>query len=137
MRWRSVNRPRAGVSAGSTQGSEFEEVAPETGRHLGNLHKITRGLQELASSLRMVPLRATFQRMARLARDLARKAGKPIDFGTAGEETELDKTVVERIGDPLVHLIRNAVDHGLEPTVEARQRVGKADAGRLVASRGS
>lgn len=100
-------------------------------RHLNELDKITRELQEMGTSLRMVPLRATFQKMARLVRDLAKKSGKQVEFAMAGEDTELDKTVVDQIGDPLVHMVRNAVDHGLEARVEDRRRLGKADVGRV------
>jgi two-component system chemotaxis sensor kinase CheA len=100
-------------------------------RQLGQLDKITRELQEMGTSLRMVPVRTTFQKMARLVRDLAKKAGKQVEFVTEGEDTELDKTVVEKIGDPLVHMIRNSCDHGLEASPEERQRAGKAPLGRV------
>lgn len=100
-------------------------------RHLNELDKITRELQQMGTSLRMVPLRATFQKMARLVRDLAKKAGKQVDFVMAGEDTELDKTVVDRIGDPLVHMVRNAVDHGLEASGQDRLRAGKSESGRV------
>ena len=98
---------------------------------LGQLDKITRELQELAMSLRMVPVRSAFQRMARLARDTSKKLNKPIDFVTAGDDTELDKTVVDVIGDPLVHMVRNAVDHGLEATPADRVAAGKPEKGRI------
>ncbi|MFI4859431.1 MAG: chemotaxis protein CheA [Phycisphaerales bacterium JB063] len=98
---------------------------------LGQLDKITRELQELAMSLRMVPVKSTFQRMARLARDTSKKLGKPITFVTSGDETELDKTVVDVIGDPLVHMIRNAIDHGLEAAPADRVAAGKPEEGRI------
>lgn len=98
---------------------------------LSQLGKITREIQEMGTSLRMVPMRSTFQKMARLVRDLARKAGKPVEFVMSGEDTELDKTVVDRIGDPLVHMVRNAVDHGLENSPEDRRRAGKNETGRV------
>jgi len=79
----------------------------------------------------MVPVRATFQKMARLVRDLAKKSGKPVRFVMTGEDTELDKTVVDKIGDPLVHMVRNAVDHGLEATPSERARVGKVETGQI------
>jgi two-component system chemotaxis sensor kinase CheA len=85
-----------------------------------------RRIQELSMSLRMVAIRQTFQKMARLVRDLSRKQGKLVDLELEGESTELDKTVVENIGDPLVHMIRNAVDHGLE-SPEARKLAGKSE----------
>ena len=100
-------------------------------RQLSELDKITRELQEMGTSLRMVPLRGIFQKMARLVRDLAKKSGKQVDFVMAGEDAELDKTVVDRIGDPLVHMVRNAVDHGLEASAEERRRLGKSDCGRV------
>ncbi|MEE9392951.1 MAG: chemotaxis protein CheA [Planctomycetota bacterium] len=97
----------------------------------GHMDKITRELQELAMSLRMVPIRSTFRRMARLARDVAQRLDKPINFVTLGENTDLDKTVVDSIGDPLVHLIRNAVDHGIENDSESRISAGKPPEGRI------
>ena len=100
-------------------------------RMLNHLDKITRELQELAMSLRMVPVKSAFQRMAKLARDVSKKLNKPVDFVTNGEDTELDKNVVDAIGDPLVHMVRNAVDHGLEESVEQRRAAGKPDAGRV------
>jgi len=100
-------------------------------RQLGQLDKITRELQEMATSLRMVPLRSTFQKMARLVRDLARKTGKQVEFVTTGEETELDKTVVDGISDPLVHMVRNAVDHGIETDPNDRTNRGKSTTARV------
>ena len=79
----------------------------------------------------MIPLRSTFQKMARLARDVARKADKQVEFIMFGEDTELDKMVVDQIGDPLIHMVRNAVDHGLEPDAEARRAAGKPEVGRV------
>jgi two-component system chemotaxis sensor kinase CheA len=99
-------------------------------RNLSQSGKIIRDLQEVAMSLRMVTVRGTFQRMARLVRDLGVKAGKKINFHTEGEDTELDRNVVEEIGDPLVHMIRNACDHGLE-TPEERRAAGKDEEGNL------
>jgi len=99
-------------------------------RNMSQLGKITRELQDLSMSMRMVPIHATFQKMARLVRDLARKALKEIDFTVVGGETELDRNVVEAISDPLVHMVRNAADHGIE-TPEDRVRAGKPRAGKL------
>jgi two-component system chemotaxis sensor kinase CheA len=86
---------------------------------------IMRQIQELAMSLRMVSIKSTFQKMARLVRDLAKKSGKDVNFITEGEDTELDKSVVEKIGDPLIHMIRNSVDHGIE-SAQDRKLTGKA-----------
>ncbi len=74
-----------------------------------------RDLHERMMAVRMMPIKTLFTRFPRLVRDLTAAAGKQVELETAGEETELDKTVIEKIGDPLTHLIRNAVDHGIEP----------------------
>lgn len=97
-------------------------------KHLNQLRRIVRSLQNDALAIRMVPVRQTFRKMERLARELSRKLGKNVDFILSGEDTELDRTMVEVIGDPLVHMIRNAVDHGLEDP-EARRRAGKDETG--------
>ncbi|MFC1479618.1 chemotaxis protein CheA, partial [Planctomycetota bacterium] len=81
-------------------------------------------LQDLSLSMRMVPLHPTFQKMTRLVRDLARKSSKAVQFITEGEDTEIDRNMVDIINDPLVHIIRNAVDHGIE-TNENRKKAGK------------
>jgi two-component system chemotaxis sensor kinase CheA len=78
----------------------------------------------------MVPIQGVFQKMTRLARDLSHKASKPVDFVTVGEETELDRTVVDKIADPLVHMVRNSIDHGIEPSAD-RVKAGKPPTGRV------
>jgi len=93
--------------------------------------KIIRELQELSMSMRMVPIAGVFQKMSRLVRDLSHKAGKSVTFTTLGEETELDRSIVDKIADPLVHMIRNSVDHGIE-TPEDRAKAGKNPTGRIV-----
>ncbi len=85
---------------------------------LAQLDRVTRSLQDVAMSLRMVPVESTFRKMIRLARDVAAKQGKQVTLRIVGEETEVDKTVAEVIADPLVHLLRNGVDHGLETPAE-------------------
>lgn len=115
----------------SQSAAQESNGAGELAGYLAQLDKITRELQEMGMSLRMVPIRTTFQKMARLVRDLAKKAGKKAEFITEGDDTELDKSVIDKIGDPLVHMVRNAVDHGLEPSAEDRTRAGKAPAGRI------
>ncbi len=92
---------------------------------LGRLDKISRQLQEMATSIRMVTMRTTLRRMARLVRDLSRESGRPVDCVLEGEEIELDKHVVEGITDSLVHLVRNAVDHGVEADPDERELAGK------------
>jgi two-component system, chemotaxis family, sensor kinase CheA len=99
-------------------------------RNIAQLSRITKELQSTAMSLRMIPIKPTFQKMERLARDLARDFGKKVAFATSGEDTELDRTVVEEIGDPLVHMVRNALDHGLEAPTE-RRAAGKPETGTL------
>lgn len=103
----------------------------ESLRNLEHLDKICRELQQLGMSLRMVPVRPTFQKMARLVRDLSKKSGRQINFKMEGEDTELDKTVVDKISDPLVHLLRNAVDHGIEATTQERLAAGKTREGNI------
>ncbi|MHC4716337.1 MAG: chemotaxis protein CheA, partial [Planctomycetota bacterium] len=95
-------------------------------RSVSHAGKIVRELQDLAMALRMVPLKGTFQKMTRLVRDLARKSGKSVRLVTDGEETRIDRNMVEVLSDPLVHMIRNAVDHGAEPADE-RRRAGKQE----------
>ncbi len=99
-------------------------------RNVAHQGKIVRDLQELSMSMRMVPISGVFQKMARLVRDLSRKAGKKVDFRMSGEETELDRTIVDKIADPLVHMVRNSVDHGLE-TADERRKAGKDATGRV------
>jgi two-component system chemotaxis sensor kinase CheA len=93
--------------------------------YLNQLSKISRDLQNVAMRMRMVPVRGAFQKMARLVRDLSRKTGKDIVLEQDGEDTEMDRSMVERIEDPLVHLVRNSIDHGIEAGPE-RQATGKA-----------
>ncbi len=109
----------------------LEDGRGETMTHVERLDKITRELQSLATSLRMVPLKATFQRMARLVRDVSHRSGKPVDLVIEGEDTELDKEVVDLIADPLIHALRNAVDHGIETPAE-RVAAGKPETGRVI-----
>ena len=94
-------------------------------RKMGQLRKITRELQELSLSLRMMPINGLFQKMARLTRDLSKKMNKPIEFVMEGQDTELDKTIVDQVADPLVHIIRNSMDHGIEASEEERIAAGK------------
>jgi two-component system chemotaxis sensor kinase CheA len=99
-------------------------------RNIAHVGKIVGELQELSMSMRMVPIHGVFQKMARLVRDLAQKVGKEIEFSAIGGETEIDRNLVEALSDPLVHMVRNAVDHGLE-TPDVRARAGKPRCGRL------
>ncbi len=99
-------------------------------KKINHAGKIVRELQDLSMSMRMVPFRGTFQKMARLVRDLSHKSGKPVDFIGEGEDTEIDRNMVDAITDPLVHMVRNSVDHGIEPP-EVRQRTGKPATGTV------
>lgn len=97
-------------------------------RKITHAGKIVRELQDLSMSMRMVPLKATFSKLARVVRDTAVKAGKTVQFVTEGEDVEIDRNLVDVLGDPLVHMVRNSVDHGVEPPTE-RDRIGKPRAG--------
>ena len=99
-------------------------------RNLAQLGRITRELQRTAMSLRMMPIRSTFKKMSRLVRDLSVKAGKQVELHLSGEDTELDRTIVEEISDPLIHMVRNSVDHGIE-TAEKRMAQGKPPFGKV------
>ncbi|MBC2736828.1 MAG: chemotaxis protein CheA [Desulfobacteraceae bacterium] len=99
-------------------------------KKISHTTKIVRELQDMSMSLRMVPLKATFSKMTRLVRDVARKTGKQVHLITEGEETEIDRNLVDVINDPLVHMIRNAVDHGIE-SPEMRQEKGKNETGQV------
>ncbi len=97
---------------------------------LSHLERNTRELQENVMRIRMMPISFVFNRFPRLVHDLCGKLGKKINLVTSGEHTELDKTVMEKIGDPLVHLVRNALDHGIE-TPDVRELAGKPPTGTL------
>jgi Chemotaxis protein histidine kinase and related kinases len=94
------------------------------------LHKITSDLQDIVMSIRMVPLSTTFHKMHRIARDMGKKLKKEVQLELIGEETEVDKNIIEHISDPLMHLVRNAIDHGIEAT-ENRVIAGKPKAGKV------
>ncbi|GBF76698.1 chemotaxis protein CheA [Paenibacillus sp. 598K] len=96
----------------------------------GHLRKITGELQDIVMSIRMVPLTTTFHKMHRVIRDMSKKLNKEVDIHIHGEETEVDKNIIEQISDPLMHLVRNAVDHGLEAP-EARIAAGKSSHGSV------
>ncbi|OHD15368.1 MAG: hypothetical protein A2Y34_08140 [Spirochaetes bacterium GWC1_27_15] len=93
-------------------------------------NKITRELQEVTTTIRMIPLEGLFTKMVRLVRDLSRKFNKKINFSVYGQETEMDRNVIEEISDPLVHLLRNSIDHGIESD-ELRKHRGKEEAGNI------
>lgn len=98
---------------------------------LAQLEHNTRELQESVMRIRMLPISFTFSRFPRMVRDLSKQLGKKIELKLIGEQTELDKTVMEKIGDPLVHLVRNALDHGLESPKD-RRAAGKKETGTII-----
>jgi two-component system chemotaxis sensor kinase CheA len=102
----------------------------ELNKKISQAGKIVRELHDLSLILRMVPLKGTFQKMARLARDLSQKNGKKVNFITEGDEVEIDRNMVDMVADPLVHLIRNAIDHGIE-TPDERSRIGKSESASI------
>ncbi len=96
----------------------------------GQMTKISTDLQNIIMSMRMVPLTNTFQKMNRIVFDVSRKLGKDIEFEMVGENTEVDKNIIEHISDPLMHLVRNSVDHGIEMP-EEREAAGKTEKGKV------
>ena len=97
----------------------------------GQLSKITSELQDAIMAMRMMPLKNTFQKMNRIVYDTSKKLGKDIELEVIGEDTEVDKNIIEHISDPLMHLIRNSVDHGIESD-EDRKAIGKTEKGKVV-----
>jgi len=106
----------------------------EVTKTIENLSKITKLIQNRVMSLRMIPIRDTFEKMKRVARDSSKKVNKPIHLVLEGEDTEIDKTMVEALADPLIHIIRNSIDHGIESTVEDRLKAGKSEEGIVTLS---
>ena len=102
-------------------------------KDMSELDRITRQLQETAMGMRLVPVKPTFQKMLRIIRDLSKKINKDIEVRLEGEETEIDKNMVELISDPLVHMVRNAADHGIE-SKEVRAEKGKPSKGQITLS---
>lgn len=110
--------------------SALVEQKPQFARNMAQLSRITKELQRISMSMRMVPIRGAFHKMTRAVRDLAARQNKQVQLLTSGEETELDRNVVEQLTDPLLHMIRNSVDHGIE-TPEKRLAVGKPAVGTI------
>ncbi len=110
---------------------ELEGVEIESfSRAASSMSKITREMQEITMTIRMIPLEGLFNKMRRLVRDLARKFEKQINLHLSGQETEMDRNVIEEISDPMVHIIRNSIDHGIEDEA-ARKKAGKDTAGNI------
>lgn len=98
------------------------------------LRKLTDELQDVSMSLRMVSVSGTFQKMNRIVRDMCKKLGKQARLVLEGEDTEVDKTIVDSIGDPIMHIVRNSMDHGIEESPEARIAAGKDPVGQIILS---
>ena len=117
----------------------YPEIAslqnPALLRDFSQLGRITAELQRTAMSMLMVPINGLFQKMSRLVRDLSRKSTKLVDLESLGGDTELDRNIVEQLADPLMHMIRNSVDHGIE-SAEERSKTGKSSIGRVTLSAG-
>ncbi len=120
-----ISQSMVAADTAVTDGSQ-----PKLQRSVSHAGKIIRELQDLTMSLRMVPLKGMFQKMNRLVRDLSRKSGKDVVFKIEGEDTEIDRNMVESLNDPLVHMIRNSVDHGIE-TPDVREAAGKSPTGTV------
>jgi two-component system chemotaxis sensor kinase CheA len=121
------------VIAQSLVGQDLTGIAdsnPQFARNVAQLGRITKELQRVSMSLRMVPIRGVFQKMARVVRDIGAKQSKKVQFITSGEDTELDRSVVEELNDPLLHMIRNSMDHGIESAAK-REAAGKPAIGTL------
>ena len=98
------------------------------------LRKLTDELQDVSMSLRMIPVSNTFQKMNRIVRDMCKKLNKQVKLTLVGENTEVDKTIVDSIGDPIMHMVRNSMDHGIEESVEERIAAGKDPVGEILLS---
>ncbi|MDF2986656.1 MAG: chemotaxis protein histidine kinaselike protein [Eubacterium sp.] len=112
------------------EGTDITSKPQEYHETLEYLERITTNLNDAVMKVRMVPVETVFNRFPRMIRDIAKDLGKEIELVMSGEETELDRTVIDEIGDPLIHLLRNSCDHGLE-SVEKRKQLGKSEVGRI------
>jgi len=112
------------------EGLAAQADVPGLSQAMQNLTRTSHALQQMVMQVRMIPVEAVFLRFPRLVRDLSTKLDKQVDLKLVGKETELDRTVVDALGDPLVHLVRNALDHGLESPAE-RRAAGKPETGTL------
>src|SRR6185503_10896868 len=112
------------------EGLVAQADVPGLSQAMQNLTRTSHALQQMVMQVRMIPVEAVFLRFPRLVRDLSMKLDKQVELSLVGKETELDRTVVDALGDPLVHLVRNSLDHGLEPP-EERVAAGKPTTGTL------
>ncbi len=112
------------------EGSGSSEKSQEYNEAIEYLERITTNLNDAVMKVRMVPVETVFNRFPRMIRDISKDIGKEMTLTMSGEETELDRTVIDEIGDPLIHLLRNAADHGIE-SVEKRRAAGKPETGHI------
>lgn len=115
------------ISNPDLEGLELESFS----KAARDLRKLTSELQDTVMSIRMVPLAGVFQKMNRIVRDMRKKLGKDVEFITEGEDTEVDKSIVDSLQDPLMHLVRNCMDHGIEENTAAREALGKPAKGTI------
>lgn len=113
-----------GIDAGAESSQTYNEAVEY-------MERITTSLHDAVMKVRMVPVETVFNRFPRMVRDISRDIGKEIVLNMSGEETELDRTVIDEIGDPLIHLLRNSIDHGIESSVDKRVANGKPEAGHI------
>lgn len=127
-----IDRTRLSQIIGILEGDRTgDEVSQELGRASAHIGRVTSELQEEIMRARMLPVDNLFKKFPRMVRDSAQALNKEINFIIRGEDTELDRSVIEEIGDPLMHLLRNAVDHGIEPPME-RLKAGKPSQGTVI-----
>jgi len=127
-----IDRNRLGQSTATLmQSGEHDELAAGLNEIVAHMARTTQTLQEKIMRARMMPIDTLFKKFPRMVRDLAHKSGKEVELIVDGQDTEIDRSVIEVIGDPLIHLIRNAIDHGIEEP-EARQAAGKPPVGRVL-----
>lgn len=114
------------------QNNKIRSIEDESiSRTIETLSKITKRIQDRVMSLRMVAIKDTFDKMKRVVRDTSKKTGKEVHLIVQGEDTEIDKTMIDSLSDPLIHIIRNAVDHGLEDNADQREAAGKESGGNV------
>jgi two-component system, chemotaxis family, sensor kinase CheA len=115
-----------------TRNPLIEEMQDQQLRnHFSRLFRITKELQKTTMSIRMVPVRSLFQKMGRVVRTISARVGKSVELRVEGDDTELDRTLIEELGDPLMHMVSNAIDHGIE-TAQVRKAAGKPECGSLL-----
>lgn len=118
------------VSASHVEGDEAAALNQSFTEQIEYLERVTTNLHESVMKVRMMPIESVFSRFPRMIRDLNKKLGKKMELYMSGEDTELDRTVIDEIGDPIMHLLRNSADHGLE-SAEIRKERGKSEVGSI------